>query len=45
MHKLRQLIKTVNKTHKGLGQLIAINLLAAKAKICLLNISPAGCGN
>jgi len=44
MHSLLQLINEVNKTHKGLGELIAINILAAKAKKCILNISPAGCG-
>ena len=44
LHKLRQLIKTINKTHKGLGPLVAINVLAAKAKRCILNVSPAGCG-
>ena len=44
MHQLHQLIRKVNRTHKGLGQLVAINLLAAKAKKCILNISPAGCG-
>ena len=44
MHKLRQLIRNINKTHKGLGPLIAINLVGAKAKRCVLNIAPAGCG-
>ncbi len=44
MHSLLQLAKKVNQTHKGLGELIAVNILAAKAKKCILNISPAGCG-
>lgn len=44
MHKLRQLIRQINKTHKGLGPLVAINILTAKAKKCLLTVSPAGCG-
>ena len=44
MHKLQQLIKQVNKTHKGLGPLIAINILAAKAKKTILNVAPADCG-
>jgi hypothetical protein len=44
MHSLLQLVNEVNKTHKGLGELIATNILAAKAKKCILNISPAGCG-
>jgi len=44
LHKLHQLIKQVNKTHKNLGQLLAINILAAKAKKAILNVAPAGCG-
>jgi len=44
MHKIRELIRSINKTHRGLGPLIAINLLAAKAKRCILNVAPAGCG-
>jgi len=44
MHTLKKLVKTVNKTHKGLGEMIATNLIAAKAKKCILNIAPAGCG-
>lgn len=44
MHQLHQLIKTIEKTHKGLGPLIAINILGAKSKRCILNVSPAGCG-
>ena len=43
-HRLHQLIKTVNKTHKGLGPMIAFNLLAAKSGRCILNVAPAGCG-
>jgi hypothetical protein len=44
MHALHELIKKVEKTHKGLGRLIAMNILAAKALKCILNIAPAGCG-
>jgi len=44
MHKLQQLIKQVNRTHKGLGPLIAVNILTAKAKKTILNVAPAGCG-
>ena len=44
MHKLRALIKQIEATHKGLGALVAVNILAAKAKICILNVAPAGCG-
>jgi hypothetical protein len=32
MHALHELIKKVEKTHKGLGRLIAMNILAAKAQ-------------
>jgi len=38
------MIKDVNSTHKGLGPLVATNILAAKAKKTVLNVSPAGCG-
>jgi len=44
MHSLIRLAREVDKTHKGLGNLVAINILAAKARKCILNISPAGCG-
>ena len=44
MHALRRLIKQVDKTHRGLGAMIAMNLIASKAKICVLNVAPAGCG-
>lgn len=44
MHSLRTLIRQIDKTHKGLGAMVAVNLLCAKSKVCLLNISPAGCG-
>jgi len=44
MHKLRQLIRDINRTHKGLGLMIAMEILTAKAKKTLLKISPAGCG-
>jgi len=44
MHALRKLAQEVDKTHKGLGRLIAMNILAAKARRCILNIAPAGCG-
>ncbi len=44
MHAIRQLIRDVNKTHRGLGEMIAINLIGAKSKRCILNISPSGCG-
>lgn len=33
MHAIRKLIKQVDKTHKGLGAMIAMNIIAAKAKM------------
>ena len=44
MHAIRKLVKQVDATHKGLGQMAAVNLICAKAKKCVLNISPADCG-
>lgn len=44
MHRLSQLIRGVNKSHNGLGALVAMNLVAAKSRRCILNIAPAGCG-
>jgi len=43
-HRLRELVKNVNRSHNGLGPMVAMNMLAAKAKKTILNISPAGCG-
>jgi len=44
MHKIVKLIRDVNVTHKGLGEMVAMNLIGAKAKRCLLNVAPSGCG-
>jgi len=44
MHKIVKMIKQVEKTHKGLGAMIAMNIVASKAKMCVLNVAPAGCG-
>ena len=44
MHSLQELAARVDATHRGLGKLIAMNILAAKARKCILNIAPAGCG-
>jgi len=44
MHKIHKLIKEIDKTHKGLGAMIAMNLICAKAKLLILNVAPAGCG-
>ena len=44
MHKLQRIIKDVNKTHKGLGQMVGMEILTAKARKTLLKVAPAGCG-
>lgn len=44
MHKVRKLIREIEKTHRGLGAMVAMNLLCSKAKMCILNVAPAGCG-
>jgi len=44
MHKLAEVIKEVDKTHPGLGNLVAMCLLAIKAKKFLLVVAPRGCG-
>lgn len=44
MHALVELIRTVNKTHRGLGEMVAMNLVAAKSKRCILNVAAAGTG-
>jgi len=44
LHSLRKLIRTIDKTHRGLGAMIAVNLLCSKAKMTCLNVAPAGCG-
>jgi hypothetical protein len=44
MHNILSLIRSVNKTHSGLGAFIAMNLVAAKSRRCILNVAPAGCG-
>lgn len=44
MHAVRKLIRQVDMTHKGLGAMIAMNIVCAKAKMCILNVAPAGCG-
>lgn len=44
MHSLRKLVRTIDKTHRGLGAMTAVNLLCSKAKTTCLNVAPAGCG-
>lgn len=43
-HSLQKTIKQIDGTHKGLGAMIAMNLVCAKAKMCILNVAPSGCG-
>lgn len=42
MHKLRKIVKEVNKTHSGLGPMVGMEILTAKANKTLLKIAPAG---
>lgn len=44
MHKLMQLIKDVDKTHPHLGQLAAIEVVAVKAQMCSIIVSPPSFG-
>ncbi|GAH76382.1 unnamed protein product, partial [marine sediment metagenome] len=44
MHPLYGLIKETEATHIGLGNAIAFATICTKARLCLLIISPAGCG-
>jgi len=44
MHQIRQIVRQVNKTHKGLGEVVAMNLITAKSKRCILNVASAGTG-
>jgi len=44
MHKLLELKQKIDEDYRGLGRLVAAELLAVKARKCLLVIAPAGCG-
>lgn len=44
MHKLYSVIADIEKTHSRLGDAVAFACICAKAKMCLLIVSPAGCG-
>lgn len=44
MHPLFSIIEGVEKTHPGLGTVLAMAILSTKANLCLLVVSPAGCG-
>ena len=43
-HKVTDLIHAVESTHKGLGRLAGMTLVASKARQCLITVSPPGCG-
>ena len=43
-HKVTELINAVEVTHKGLGRLAAMTLVASKARQCMITVSPPGCG-
>lgn len=44
MHQLYSLIDEVEKTHPSLGNAMAFSVICVKARMCLLLVSPAGCG-
>ena len=44
MHKIRQIRSDVNRTHNGLGNLVAVNLLSSLASKCLLVVGTQGTG-
>jgi len=41
---LSQLVSQVDKTHPGLGKLVAAEAIAIKAKLAFMAIAPTGCG-
>ena len=43
-HKVTELIQTVESSHKGLGRLAGMTLVASKARQCMITVSPPGCG-
>lgn len=43
-HPLYKVISDIEKTHTNLGNAVAFACVCAKAKKCLLIVSPAGCG-
>jgi len=44
LHILERIIEDIDRTHKGLGKLLAMSLVATKANMCMLTIAPSGCG-
>ena len=43
-HPVLDLVEAVEATHRGLGNLAAMAVIAIKAKKCLITVSPPGCG-
>jgi len=43
-HALDKIIKKVDETHPGLGNLVAFECIAVKARKLVLAVAPAGCG-
>ena len=44
MSYLEELIISINRTHKGLGELVAMMQVVVKARKMMLVVSPSGCG-
>lgn len=44
MHLVRQIMQAVEKTHPRLGNLVAMGLVAARARMCMIVVAPAGTG-
>lgn len=43
-HKLWSAIRSIDRTHSGLGRGVAFGAICSKAKICMIIIAPSGCG-
>ena len=44
MSQLTEIMKSIESTHMGLGKAVAMSILCAKARQCLLLVAPSGCG-
>jgi MoxR-like ATPase len=44
MHPLMRVVRQVDRTHPGLGQLVAVAVLSVLARRTLLIVGPAGTG-
>ena len=44
MHRLQKIKEGIEASHRGLGNMLAFNILAATANQCILNIAVAGIG-